>query len=194
MQKIAGIDEELLVKRLKAGDQTAFELLFKHYYPGLLVFATQITLDKEEAIEIVQDFFVNFWTKHATLKNEKSIKSYLFTSIKNRSINFLKKQKYNERIIQDMTYLSENSPLYEPDIFVESELQQKIKDAIDKLPKRCGEIFVMSRIEGLSNDEIANKLSISKRTVETHISKALKVLRIELKMYIGLLLLLEMMK
>lgn len=187
MQKLNGIDETKLIARLREGDQTAFEILFRFYYPGLVVFASQITLDKDEASEIVQDFFVRLWENRSSIKESNSVKSYLFTSVKNRSLNYLKKQKMETKVVEQMKYLAENSALYEPDVFVESELQGKIKDAINKLPTRCGEIFVLSRFQGLSNDEIATKLDISKRTVETQISNALKVLRVELKDYMGML-------
>uniref|UniRef100_UPI003216C755 RNA polymerase sigma-70 factor n=1 Tax=uncultured Draconibacterium sp. TaxID=1573823 RepID=UPI003216C755 len=190
MQKINGLDESKLINRLKKGDQTAFEILFRYYYPGLVVFASQITLDKDEATEIVQDFFVRLWEKRSGINDNSSLKSYFFTSVKNRSLNYLKKIEIQSQVIDQLKNLTENNQLYEPDIFVESELQEKIKVAIGKLPARCGEIFVMSRFQGLTNDEIATKFDISKRTVETQISNALKVLRIELKDYVGILILL----
>ncbi|MCL3779391.1 RNA polymerase sigma-70 factor [Prolixibacteraceae bacterium JC049] len=188
MQIIGGIEEQVLVNRLKGGDQTAFELLFRFYYPGLVIFASQIILDKAEAEEIVQDFFVRLWEQRNALKEGTSLKSYVFTSVKNRSLNFLKRSNVNDKLVGEVKDLVENSEVYEPDIFVESELQDQIKLAISKLPSRCGEIFVLSRINGLSNDEIAEKLNISKRTVETQISNALKVLRVEFKDYSGMLI------
>lgn len=190
MLKLNGIEESKLINRLRAGDQTAFEILFRFYYPGLVVFAAQITLDKDEATEIVQDFFVRLWEKRTSIKESSSLKPYFFTSVKNRSFNYLKKTEAHAQSLEQLKDLTETNPLYEPDIFIESELQGKIKAAIDKLPARCSEIFVLSRFQGLSNDEIATKLDISKRTVETQVSNALKVLRVELKDYVGLLLLL----
>lgn len=193
MQKIGGIDERKVIGRLKHGDQIAFEMLFRHYYAGLVVFASQITLDEDEATEIVQNFFVRLWEKRKDINDEKSIKSYLFTSIKNRSINFLKKRNTDEKFVKEMNYLAQNHQLYEPDIFVESELRKKIEGTIEKMPNRCGEIFILSRFNGLSNNEIAEKLNISKRTVENQITNALKILRIELKDYVGLLVLLSLL-
>jgi len=172
------------------GDETAFELLFRFYYPGLLVFARQILFDEVEAENIVQDFFVNLWTNRGNIKLSPTLKGYFFTSIKNRSFNFLKSKQIKETTIKDLKYLTETDSLFQSDIFVESELQDRIKQAIKKLPKRTHEIFILSRSKGLSNDEIAEKLSLSKRTVETQISNALKVLRTELKDYMFLLLIL----
>ena len=89
-----------------------------------------------------------------------------------------------------MVELSRHHLAYDTDIYINTELQEKLKKGIDLLPEKCREIFIMSRIRGLKNEEIAAELNISKRTVETQISKALKVLRAELKDYIGLLFLL----
>jgi RNA polymerase sigma-70 factor, ECF subfamily len=83
----------------------------------------------------------------------------------------------------------ETDQLYQPDLFIESELQSHIKSAFEKLPARTSEVFTLSRFKGFSNDEIAEQLNISKRTVETHISNALKILREELKEYLFMLLL-----
>lgn len=190
MQKINGISERDLVERVIKGDQTAFELLFRYYYAGLTVYARQFVYDAELAEEIVQDFFVRFWDKHHLLKPTESIKSYLFSSIKNSSLNVLKHQKIEAKYIRQMQETSEDNLLYDPNLYIASELQEKIKNAVDLLPARCREIFVMSRIKGLNNEEIAQQLDISKRTVETQISNALKILRTELKDYVGLLLLL----
>lgn len=190
MQIIQGIHERDLIVRLKAGDQTAFELLFHFYYPGLVLFSTQFTTDRHESEEIVQDFFVKLWQRHQQISLTDSLKSYLFLSVKNSCLNYLKHKKVEEKYIQKMTDLAKIHVAYDPDLYVASELQEKVKNAIDLLPEKCREVFVMSRIHGLKNEEIATNLNISKRTVETQISKALKVLRIELKDYIGLVILL----
>jgi RNA polymerase sigma-70 factor, ECF subfamily len=190
MQIIQGIYENDLIVRLKAGDQTAFELLFHFYYSGLVMYSTQFTADRMDAEEIVQDFFVRFWQKHQQILLTDSLKGYLFLSVKNSCLNYLKHKKVEERYIQKMVELSSRHIAYDPDLYLASELQEKVKNAIDLLPEKCREIFIMSRIQGLKNEEIATNLNISKRTVETQISKALKVLRVELKDYIGLMILL----
>lgn len=190
MQIIQGINEKDLIVRLKNGDQNAFELLFHFYYPGLVMYSTQFTADRMEAEEIVQNFFVRFWQRHQQIIPSDSLKSYLFLSVKNGSLNFLKHKKIEEKYIRSMTELSNNHLVYDPDLYIASELQEKIKNAIDLLPEKCREIFIMSRMRGMKNEEIAVELNLSKRTVETQISKALKVLRVELKDYVGLLVLL----
>ncbi len=184
------IKEQILVQRLKDGDRTAFELLFHFYYPGLVIYSTQFMTDRSTAEEIVQDFFVRLWEKRQNIHSADSLKSYFFTSIRNSSLNYLKHKKIESGYINEITELSNNNLLYDPDLYIVSELQEKIDSAINDLPKRCKEIFVMSRFKGLSNDEIATELSLSKRTVETQISNAIKILRVELKEYLEILILL----
>ncbi len=190
MQRINGIDEEILIERLKDGDETAFELLFRFYYAGLVAFASQFTLDLEESEDIVQGFYIRLWEKRGNLRSADSLKAYFFQSVKNSCLNFLKQQKVKKQSIHDLVSLSDNSLLYNPDIYIVSELQEKIKKSIDALPERNREIFKMSRFDGLKNEEIAEKLNISKRTVEAHISNSIKILKAELKDYVGLLFLL----
>lgn len=186
--KIGGIEERILVERMQQGDTTAFELLFKYYYPGLVVFASNIVINKDEAEELVQDFFVRLWENRHSLKSDNPLKSYLFTSVKNRSINFLKSAQVKKNVIEELKRQMESEMRYNPDIYTDTELQQKLKLAFTKLPPRTAEIFTLSRFKGLSNDEIALALELSKRTVETQISNALKILRKELQNYLTLLL------
>ncbi len=190
MQIINGISEENLIRRFIQGDETAFELLFRHYYPGLVIFVSQMTGDKAAAEEIVQDLFFGIWKNRYRIKENYSLKSYLFTSVKNRGINYLVSQKHEAQKIEEFKAMMSSNLTYEQDIFVSSELQTRIKQAFEKLPPRTKEIFILSRFNDLKNDEIAQKLEISKRTVELQISNALKILREELKDYTGLLFLL----
>ena len=189
MTVIKGIKEETLIQRLINGDQTAYELLFRFYYPGLVTFASRIVLDPDEAEEIVQDFFVKLWSGRKEIKKSDTLKSYFFTSVKNRALNYLKKEKISEKVRENLREMIENDQLYQPDLFVESELQSRIKTAFEKLPSRTYEVFSLSRFKDLSNDQIAEQLNISKRTVETQISNALKILREELKDYMFMLML-----
>jgi len=187
VNRIKGIEEEVLIERLLEGDETAFELLFRFYYPGLLIFANQIIIDKAEAEEIVQDFFVQLWVNRSKIKRKASLKNYFFVSVRNRAYNYLKKENIKRNTLNELQEFVERDLLFQPDLFVESELQKQIKQALDKLPDRTREIFLLSRARGISNDEIAEKLDLSKRTVETQISNALRVLRKELKAYLFLL-------
>jgi RNA polymerase sigma-70 factor (ECF subfamily) len=142
----------------------------------------------DDAKEIVQDVFINLWNKRETISSDKSVKSYLFTSVKNRCFNFIRDNKKFRSSVLDIDIADYEAP-YENDSFSGSELQAKIDNAINKLPENCREVFKLSRIEELKYKEIADKLNISVKTVEAQMSKALKVLRVELKEYIMVALL-----
>ncbi|MDD4191756.1 MAG: RNA polymerase sigma-70 factor [Mangrovibacterium sp.] len=179
MAVINGIKEEILLQRLINSEETAFELLFRFYYPGLVTFASQIVLDPDAAEELVEDFFVKFWSDRKKVKQSGSLKSYFFTCIKNRALNYLKKEKISKKVLEELRFMIETDRTYQPDLF----LQDQVNAAFEKLQPRTREIFTLSRFNGLSNDEIAKHLNISKRTVETQISNALKILREEFRDY-----------
>lgn len=189
MQIMDDIEERELIEGIRRGDRTAFEIAFRHYYPGLVVFASQFTYETSSAEEIVQDFFVKLWEKRTNLFSSGSLKSYFFTAVRNRCFNYLKHKKVEREVIEELKLASQQSLLFDPDVYVVSELQEKIRLAVSALPERCREVFVMSRFEGMKNDEIAQNLNLSKRTVETHISHALVCLRRDLKEYAGVIFL-----
>lgn len=181
-----GLTEKELIDRIINGDPKAFERLFHLYYPGLVVYSAQFTADRAEAEEIVQDFFVRLWNNRSKILPTESLKNYLFTSIKNSCINFLKHKKVEQKHIHKLLELSEHHLAYDPDLYLHSELQERIMNTFELLPGRCREIFIRSRLQGMKNEEIASELHLSKRTVETQISNALKIFRINLKEYANL--------
>jgi RNA polymerase sigma-70 factor (ECF subfamily) len=192
MNLINGIEERKLILRLSEGDKTAFEILFRHYYPGLVIYASKFVQDRSEAEEIVQEFFIRLWEKHHKIKSSSTLKSYVFQSVKNSSLNFIRDKKVSLPIIEELVQRSNTELIFNPDLYVASELQQKIESAVNGLPEKCREVFLMSRFRNMKNDEIAQELNISKRTVETHISNAIKVLKSELKDFLMLLIMFKL--
>jgi RNA polymerase sigma-70 factor (ECF subfamily) len=161
------------------GNIDNFEALFKSYYAPLVVYACRFVTETDIAREIVQDFFVRLYEKRLTLTIDTSIKSYLYRSVYNSCINYI-----NQRAIQDKHLKNIDMEKVDEDNLENEinriEMQQKIYEVIETLPAKCRRIFKMNRLEGLKNEEIAVKLNLSKRTVETQISKALKTLRLKL--------------
>ena len=158
------------------------------YYPQLTVFAKKYVEDLDTARDIVQDMFVWLYESRDSIKSIKLLKPYLFQSIKNRCLNYLKTKKIHQKHEAVILTIQSN---VESDIeskMVEVELEEKIFQVVSGLPEKCQLIFRMSRMEGKKNSEIANDLNISIRTVETQISKALKILRKNLIHYLKLLL------
>lgn len=169
-----------IIKGLRSGRNSAYEQLFKDYYQPLAVFANSYVEDIETGKEIVQDLFVHLYEKRKTLVITASLKSYLYQSVRNRCLNHLKHQQVQKTHHEQMKPESDFSNDLEERI-QETELEHLIFKVVDQLPPQCRKIFTMSRVSGLSNGEIAEKLNISKRTVETQISNALKVLRKKLE-------------
>lgn len=171
--------EQLLIEAIKQGNQKVFEYLFHYYYSGLVVYATKYVESREIAEDLVQDFFVNTWLKRDYLAINQSIKSYFFTSIRNRSLDYLRHQHVKTKSIKKIA--EQTTDQAQPDHFIiESELRSVIENAIDKLPPMCREVFVLNRMQGLKPNEIAAQKKISVRTVEGHIGKALKLLKTDL--------------
>lgn len=148
--------------------------LFDRYYIELVHFSMKYVVTREIAEEIVQDIFVKLWNDPDKYKIDRSVKGYLFTSVKNSSLNYLKSKFARIRFVG----LDENIPEnalnnIEADITA-AELNDLISHAVDSLPPKCKIIFSLSRNAGLSYDEIAGELKISKRTVEAQINIAIK--------------------
>ncbi|MEN8121544.1 MAG: RNA polymerase sigma-70 factor [Bacteroidota bacterium] len=169
-----------IISGLKSGFEKAYEQLFFDYYPQLTVFAKIYVQDIEMAKEIVQTVFVRIFEKRRTISIATSIKSYLYQSVKNECLNFIRHEKIHHEHIGQIKQLAENDFVEWSDKMLETELEHKIFQLINNLPEKCRKVFNMSRFEGKKNQEIAEILKISKRTVETQISKALKILRKEL--------------
>jgi RNA polymerase sigma-70 factor (family 1) len=169
-----------MIKGLRSGRESAYEQLFKEYYKPLSVFASGYLEDLESGKEIVQDLFVSLYEKRKSLVINSSLKSYLYRSVRNRCLNHIKHQQVRKKHQEGMMPVMQESHKLE-DKIRETELEYMVSKIVDQLPPRCKRIFIMSRVSGLSNREIAEQLAISKRTVETQISNALKVLREKLE-------------
>jgi RNA polymerase sigma-70 factor (ECF subfamily) len=171
---------------IKSGDEKAFEHLFKAHYPSLCGYARKYLDDIDQAEEVVQEMFFNFWQKKEKMKINTSLEAYLFRSVRNACLNYLKHLK-----IREQYKLANNAEIRQKeqeihDSVVAMELQGKIENIIDQLPPERKKIFKMSRYEELKYKEIAAKLNISIKTVEAQMSKALKYLRVHLSEYLSL--------
>lgn len=165
------------------GNILEFEMLFKQYYAPLVVYACKYVTDLDVAREIVQDFFVRLYEKRQSLSIDTSVKSYLYRSVYNCCINYFNQRNIQEKHLRSIDLERDDEENLEREINT-VELQQQISKVINSLPSKCQRIFKMNRYEGIKNEEIAQQLNISKRTVETQISKALKILRNRLSDYL----------
>ena len=170
----------LLIEGLGRRDKVVFDYIFNYYYSSLCAFSSQYLKDRNAAEDVVQDFFVSIWMDATRLQIGSSLKSYLFAGIKNRCLDYQKHSKVIEKYKNFILFAAENEDNSFVHYLAESELRQAIEKGMLKLSPRCREIFELNRLNGLSNQEISDKLEISKRTVELQISNSLKILRKEL--------------
>ncbi len=180
-----GIDISLLQK----GDKRSFEKVFLEFSDVLYHLSLQYVQKEEIAEEMVQDAFVKLWDIRENINDNKNLKNFLYTITKNNCLNYLRSQKTILQTKQDLKYIEmqlnyDALNLLASDNLEFEELQNKIETAINKLPEDIQTVFIMSRFEDLKYKEIANKLNISQKTVEARMSKALTILRTDLKDYL----------
>lgn len=178
------LSNEFLLERLREGDRKVFTLLFNYYYSGLVIYADHFLHDLEMAEDVVQTAFIRLWENKQAIKSA-SIKYYLVNSVKNNCIDIIRKEETHKKYSQRQVNQQKD---YQGEFWAETELREIIENAVNKLPPRCREIFILNRYENLKSKEIAQRLHLSPRTVETQILKALKLLRKDLKDYLFQLL------
>lgn len=180
--------ERILLEKLKNDDQSAFSIIFTRYYQDLVRFSYGYTRDTDASEEIIQEVFMKLWENRKSFEIHSSLKSFLLKTVQNRSIDSLRHVNITHKyasIILEHPILAENDT---ENYILHSELEANFKHAMDNIPVEYAEAFRMSRMETLNYQEIAQKLGVSVRTVEVRISKALKLLRDELKDYLVLIL------
>ena len=168
-------------QQIKNGDLRVYESFFRKNYADIVRYAHKFVRDRLIAEEIAQEVFMYLWEKRKVINVQSSLKSYLYSATKNRSINYLK---------LELPKMQAQMNIGEFEIGIQSEyveidrskyIEKAVKAAIDELPKKCKEIFILSRNAGLTYDEIAEDLDLSKKTVENQMGIALKKLRDSLR-------------
>ena len=172
------MNDHQLLERIKSGNASYYEELFRKYYRPLCLFVFKYLRDPDEAEEIVQEMFVRIWQKKEDLVIATSLKSYLYQAVRNICLNHLKHEAV--KLEYQKNSIDSSSTANVSDTLVALELEVRIRETLDKLPTERKRIFLMSRNEGLKYREIAEKLNISVKTVENQMSKALKFLKSEL--------------
>jgi RNA polymerase sigma-70 factor (ECF subfamily) len=182
--------EKYLIEAVKKGDYRAFEILFNSYYPAMCKYAHSMVHSIETAEDLVSDIFVKFWEQPVTLSVNTSLKGYLFRTVHNTCLNYLSRKNRTFQNLDAQTV--EKLQMLIPDLTVDdssgvlvaAELEKQINQTVEELPEECGRIFKMSRQEGLSHREIAQKLNISENTVKVQIYRALFKIKESLKKFL----------
>jgi RNA polymerase sigma-70 factor, ECF subfamily len=171
------IRDSEIVRRIREGDTGQFESLFRSSYVSLVRYAKKLLRDHDTAEEVVQDLFFRLWKDREKLQIESSLNGYLFRAVHNRCLHHIDHKKVIEKYAMEAALNEQENNENPFDMLNYSELQSRIVRIIERLPDKCGRIFCMNRFEGLKYSEIAEKLSISVKTVEANMGRALKEFR-----------------
>lgn len=168
---------------MKVGDRESFNQLFRSYYKPLVRFCFRFVADDDMAAEIVQDLFVKLWAGREKLSFNSSFESYMLRSVQNAAITYINKVRShaeaNLRVVADETDVNDPSETLQS-----NNLEASYRKILAAMPEKRREVFLASRFEGLKYAEIAEKLGMSQKTVETHMSAAIKQLKEGLKEYL----------
>ncbi|MBV6640151.1 MAG: RNA polymerase sigma-70 factor [Cyclobacteriaceae bacterium] len=174
----------LSIKNLKDRDiETYFEDIYKEYFRRLFAYSLTITKSKVLAQDIVSDVFYNLWNAREELYSIRQLKSYLFTSVKNRSISALSDNPVSFQREDHNDVINAVEKVDPEELMIENELQEFINHSIDKLPPQCQLVFNMVKGQKKSHGEVAKELGITTDTVKYHISSALKKLKKDLEVH-----------
>jgi RNA polymerase sigma-70 factor, ECF subfamily len=175
--------EELLAERIRKGDYNAFGDLFKLYYKPLIFCALRIIHKADTAEEIVQDTFCRLWEKHEEIIVTTNIRQYLFGAVHNNCLRFIRDESRHSQKLGEIGWVDSNSGNQLEERF-EEEIYLILDRSLAMMPEKTRQIFKLNRDEGKKYREIAEILAISEKTVESHISAALKILRKNLSEFI----------
>ena len=180
-----------LILSLQKGKKFAFEAVYSDFFGVIYHLSLQYLHDEKVAEEIVQDSFMKLWEIRETLNDRFNIRNFLYTITKNNCLNYLRNQKTALKHQENLKYLEMQfnyEALEKMGSFVEfEELRLKIDQAIASLPDELRETFLLSRFDELQYKDIAEKLSVSIKTVEARMTRSLKILRQELKDYLPII-------
>jgi RNA polymerase sigma-70 factor (ECF subfamily) len=176
-------------ERFSINSKGEFEKIFRDHYSSLCAYAAHFLKDPDASEEVVQEVMYRLWINRSTIIITGSLQSYLFRSVRNSALNVLKHMDVREAYRRHREQEAAGNGLSDEDGLIVSELQEKIRIAIDRLPMERRKVFIMSRYDGFTYSEIAETLEISVKTVENQMGKALKFLREELAEYLPWLVL-----
>ena len=178
-------DVELLAL-CKAGDETGFSEIYDRYWAVLYRHAYKLLKEKPTAQDVVQEVFVTLWDKIPNLELQGSLSSYLYTTVRNKILNMIQKEKIHERYITSFGHFIERSETVTDHRIREQMLRERIEREVAHLPTKMRHVFELSRTQHLSYKEIAQELNLSDKTVKKQVSNAIKILRLKLSGFISL--------
>jgi len=177
------LSDEVILNRIKNGDNQAFDVLFRRYYPRLFAFAHKFIQDEPVSKDIVQEVFIKIWETRTTIQNI-SIEAFLYKMVRNNCLNHIRTLNVFENKNIKLINATKLEELYritiirnEPYALIEEELNLEMEQVLSSLPATCRKVFELSRIDGLMNKEIAERMNFSVKNVEKYISLSLKAFK-----------------
>lgn len=177
-----------VITALKAGEESVFDAVYRHYYRRLCAFCSQYVCEQEEIEEIVQDTMMWLWENRCSLLEELTLKTLLFTIVKNKALNRISHFEIRRKVHQEIVDKFEKE-FESPDFYLENELFSLYEEALKQLPEDYRQAYEMNRNQQLTHKEIAERLNVSPQTINYRIGQALKILRTALKDYLPLFIL-----
>ena len=175
--------DTLLLELLKRGNMSAFEKVFTRYYSTLCAYARLFIRSGDVCENIVQELMLWIWENHSELHINDSLSRYLFTATRNRCLKHISHEMVERRVLDEM-HKKLHGQFESPDFYIVRELEERIRDAVARLPDSYRQAFELNRYERKTYDEIASMLGVSSKTVDYRIQQALKLLRASLKDYL----------
>lgn len=171
-----------------------FSKIYSIYFPKLVRFSHAYILSEEDAENIVQDIFLYLWVHKEMLDSLNNLNAFLFSLAKNKCVDYLRHQVLVDSKIQEMesiqvrelSFKLSSLQQFDENLLSSTDIELILDKAINNLPEKCRQVFILSRMEGLKHKEIASRMDISVKTVENHLSTALNKLKVELKDYLPL--------
>lgn len=176
-------NEQLLLADLREGCVMAFEKIFKRHWEPLYISAKSRLHSHDEAEEVIQSIFSSLWEKRESLLIT-NLTFYLNTALRNRILNMIRHKVQQKKYWDYYTAFIPQHQNITDQVVAFDDLSNAVELAVNHLPKKSKQVFKLSRIEGLSNEEIANILHVSEKAIEYHLTKSLKELRLHLKDFI----------
>jgi RNA polymerase sigma-70 factor (ECF subfamily) len=180
MENLSDLPDHNLAELFESGNKAAFEEIYGRYWLKLYAAAFKRLNDREEAKEIVQDLFTGLWINREQVNIRASLQGYLFTSIKYLVLNFKRAEAVRNSYSELLVLINNNYDNSTEQYYNYKELKQRIQEEVTQLPPKCRSVFELSRNEYKTNKEIAALLGISEKTVENHLTKAIRYLRVTL--------------
>jgi RNA polymerase sigma-70 factor (family 1) len=181
MQHYLQLEDQFLIHLISSGDEQAFTVLYNRHKDKLYAFAIDLVGSHDKAYDLVQEVFLKIWEQRASFAEKEIFAAYLYQMVRNFSMDYFR-SIVRESTLYKILSASEKEAVLTPESFLEyHDLQKKVQLAINNLPPRQKEIYIMHKEERLKYNEIAERLNLSVSTVENHFSRAIGSIRMYLK-------------